>query len=110
MHKTDAQIELKIVGVNIEELQIKFKFTLRQLLQPTPPLKSIEYFHCRLTDMPHWFMRSVQGTVSPSSGLAGFLMEEVALGQVPYLSHMFSLISIIPPSSLSTHSSVIYAI
>jgi len=59
--------------------------------------------------MPHWFMRSVQGTVSPSSVLAGFLMEEVALGQVPYRSPMFSLISIIPPSSLSTHSSVIYA-
>jgi len=60
--------------------------------------------------MPHLFMRSVQGTVSTSSVLAGFLTEEFALGQVPYQSPMFSLISIIPPSSLSTHSSIIHAI
>jgi len=55
-------------------------------------------------------MRSVQGTVSPSSVLAGFLTEDFAVGQVPYRSPIFSLISIIPPSSLSTHSSIIYAI
>lgn len=40
MHKTNSQIELKIVGINIEEIRIKFKF--RHLPQtPSPQINKI---------------------------------------------------------------------